>query len=241
MPNESGEWIMKGLGWDDPYRIRTADELINYINQVGFLPLFANEVPGFSCEDHVFAGSWWSGNPQEDPWEWRHIIAESGKVAYGKFFNKKAGYISLEWLPVFANYRRDGYDFDARWEDGLGSHRAKKIIDLFETNDELFSYEIKKFAGFGKEGEKNFEGTATELQMQTYLVTKDFRRRKKKSDGSEYGWPVSVYTTPEKMWGYGLISSSYNEEPSDSLARIINRVKEEYPWADEKDIKRVIK
>ena len=36
-----------------------------------------------------------------------------GKVAYGKFFDKKAGFISLEWLPYFANYRRSGYDFDA--------------------------------------------------------------------------------------------------------------------------------
>ena len=44
---------MRGLDWDDPFRIRTWRELINYINQVGFLPLFANEVPGFSVEDHV--------------------------------------------------------------------------------------------------------------------------------------------------------------------------------------------
>ena len=44
---------------------------------------------------------------------WREIIARSGKVAYGKFFDKKAGFISVEWLPVFANYRRDGDDFDA--------------------------------------------------------------------------------------------------------------------------------
>ena len=28
------------------------------------------------------------------------------------------GFISKKWLPVFANYRRDGYDFDALYEDG---------------------------------------------------------------------------------------------------------------------------
>lgn len=48
MPNESGEWIMRGVDWDDPLRIRTPEELINYIDQVGFLPLFANELPGLS-------------------------------------------------------------------------------------------------------------------------------------------------------------------------------------------------
>ena len=36
MANEGGEWIMKGLDWNDPYRIRSWHELINWINQVGF-------------------------------------------------------------------------------------------------------------------------------------------------------------------------------------------------------------
>ena len=44
MANEGGEWIMIGLEWDNPYRIRSWRELINWINEIGFLPLFANEV-----------------------------------------------------------------------------------------------------------------------------------------------------------------------------------------------------
>ena len=54
-----------------------------------------------------------------DPWIWRTVAAGSGEVAYGKLFDNKAGFVSLEWLPVFANWRRDGYDFDARWDDGV--------------------------------------------------------------------------------------------------------------------------
>ena len=42
MSNEHGSWIMKGLGWHDPYRIRSWQELVNWIDEVGFLPLFAN-------------------------------------------------------------------------------------------------------------------------------------------------------------------------------------------------------
>ena len=34
----------------------------------------------------------------------------------------------MEWLPVFANYRRDGYDFDALYEDGKAPLKHKKII-----------------------------------------------------------------------------------------------------------------
>ena len=97
----------------------------------------------------------------------------------------------MKWLPYFINYRRDGYDFDALWDDEKASIRQKKIMDLFENHEELFSAEIKKIAGFGKNGEKNFEGTVTELQMKTYLMMRDFRKKRNKAD-FEYGWPVAV-------------------------------------------------
>ena len=164
MANEGGTWIMYGVDEDDSYCIHTVEQLIEYINEIGFLPLFKNEIPGFSVEERTVPHYWWSGDQERDPWEWREIIARSGKVAYGKFFNKKAGFISLEWLPYFANLRRDGYDFDALWDDEKASIRQKKIMDLFEKNEELFSAEIKQMAGFGKNGEKNFEGTICKSQ-----------------------------------------------------------------------------
>ena len=132
MANEGGTWIMKGLDWDDPYRIRSWRELINWINEVGFLPLFANEVPGFSAEEHVSPLFWWTGDPEQDPWEWREIIPATGEVAYGKFFNNKTGFISREWFPYFTNARRDGYDFDAAWDDELVQRRYKAIMDICE-------------------------------------------------------------------------------------------------------------
>ena len=110
MAIENGEWIMRGLDWDDPSRIQTWEELIDYIDEVGFLPLFKNEIDGFSAEENTSDLYWWSGDSDQDPWEWRKLIARSGQVAYGKFFGKKAGFISKEWFPHFANYRRDSYD-----------------------------------------------------------------------------------------------------------------------------------
>ena len=95
MANEGGEWIMKGLDWDNPFRIRSWRELVNWINEVGFLPLFANEATGFSAEEHVSPLYWWTGDPEQDPWQWREIIPASGEVAYGKFFHNKAGFITL--------------------------------------------------------------------------------------------------------------------------------------------------
>ena len=183
MGNESGTWIMYGVSREDPECIHTVDEAVEYINKEGFLPLFKNEIPGFSLEERTAPEYWWSGDPKSDPWEWREIIARSGKVAYGKFFDKKAGFISKQWFPYFANFRRDGYDFDALWDDEKASIRQKKIMDFYleeNAEAEYFSSELKKKAGFGKGGEKGFDGVITALQMQTYLCVRDFRQRKNK-------------------------------------------------------------
>lgn len=56
MANENGTWIMKGLSWDDPYRIRTWQELVNWVDEIGFLPLFANDITGFSVTPHRITG-----------------------------------------------------------------------------------------------------------------------------------------------------------------------------------------
>ena len=42
MGNESGTWIMYGVSREDPECIHTVDEAVEYINKVGFLPLFKN-------------------------------------------------------------------------------------------------------------------------------------------------------------------------------------------------------
>lgn len=249
MSVENGEWTIHGMEWDNPYRIRTWQELVNWINEIGFLPLFGNEVEGFSAEEHTSPDYWWTGNRQEDPWEWREIIAAGGQVAYGKFFGNKAGFISLEWLPCFANYRRNGYDFNARYQDGLASRREKEIMDFFIREDKdgdmvfkderILSTDLKKAAGFGKGGEKNYSGVVTGLQMQTYLVIRDFVRRRNKR-GVEYGMAVSVLLPPESIWGYDKVTAAYSEKPGKSWDRIFRHVKKMYPGADEKSIQRLI-
>ena len=240
MANESGEWIMHGLDWEDPLRIRSWQELVGWIDEIGFLPLFKNEIEGFSAEEHVSPLFWWTGDPLQDPWEWREIIAKSGQAAYGKFFNKKAGFVSRECFPLLANYRRDGYDFDARWDDELASLRSKKLMDPFEIHEELPSYELKKIAGYGKDGEKNFDGEIANLQMQTYLVIRRFSRKKNKK-GQEYGMAASVYCKPEQLWGREAVVSAYEEDPEVSLEKICARIREHFPHATKEQILRLIK
>ena len=239
MAIENGEWIMRGLDWDDPARIQSWEELIDWIDEIGFLPLFKNEVDGFSAEENTADLFWRTDDPEQDPCEWRCLIARSGKVAYGKFFGGKAGFISKAWFHHFANWRRDGYDFDSRWDEELASMRQKRIMNCFDGQEEWFSFVLKRQAGFGKEGEKNFEGTITDLQMGGYLLIRDFRQRINKK-GFPYGWPISVYTTPEALWGYDYIASAYSMDPMESKALIYEQIQKNFPDASQEELDAVL-
>ena len=233
-------WVMRGTDWHDPERLRSPEDLVNRVRDLGFLPLFRNSVPGFSVEEMTFAPDWWTGNEQIDPWEWRRLLADGAQVAYGKFFDRKAGFLSLEWLPVFANWRRDGYDFDALWDDEKAPFRFKKIMDCFAEKPEWFSFDLRHRAGFGKGGEKNFEGVVTELMMRTYLTVRDFRCRTNR-EGKPYGWHVAVYTTPESLWGTEAVSACYGEAPAASRERVYARAREICPWAAEEQLRGLLK
>lgn len=239
MAKENGEWILYGKERNDPARIGSTDELVALIDRVGFLPLFKNRAAGFSVEEFTSAEDWWTGDEKSDPWEWRIAIAQSGAAAYGKFFEGKAGFVSAAWFPRFANFRRDGYDFDSLADEGKARNRWKKLMQPFTQAERLRSYELKALAGFGKGGEANFEGTATDLQMRTYLIARDFRRRLN-AKGMEYGWPVTVYATPESLFGYRAVSSAYAEEPSVSREAILAHLRACFPQANGEDLAAVL-
>lgn len=239
MENEFDRWIMRGLPETDPNCVHNFDELTELIGRVGFLPLFRNEIEGFSIEEYAPPHYWWTGNPERDPWEWRKEAARSHEMAYGKFFGGKAGVISKDWLQIFLSYRRNGYDFEALWYAGQAQFRQKKVMDCLTGVPELSGWQIKREAGFGKGGEKNFEGTITSLQHQLYVVISDFRPKKNKY-GFDYGWDVSIYARPEAIWGEPFVMDSYRETPSRAYTEIREWVQTLYPGTNDEQLNALI-
>ena len=88
----------------------------------------------------------------------------------------KAVFISRKWFPDFANYRREGYDFDARYEDGLTSFRDKELYELVDANAPALSKKLKKLGGYRKGGKKGFDSIITRLQAQCYVVISVHRK-----------------------------------------------------------------
>jgi hypothetical protein len=240
MLTTDGNWIMEGKSSEDDSRLKSSKELSDYINKVGFLPLFKNEILGFSVEELTDSTAWFGENSTLDPWCWRQVIAAEGEIAYGKLFRNKAGFISKEWYPIFASFRRDGYDFDSRYEDGLASVREKKIMDVLMESPQLASNEIKSYAGFSKGGEKGFDTTMTSLQMKTYVTVREFIRKKNKQ-GEEYGWPVAVLSRSEQLFGEEYVRSCYDKNRDELEKMIVNHVVELSPSSDRKDIIKFIR
>ena len=60
--------------------IKTKSDLINAINEYGFIPFFENSIPGFSIEEHISPDCWWhSETGQWSAWEWKGpVINETG-------------------------------------------------------------------------------------------------------------------------------------------------------------------
>ena len=140
-------------------QLHSADDLIATVEQYGFLPFFRNEIPGFSVEE-LCPPELWFADDADGPWEWKGPAARSGKCLYGKLFNKKAGFVSREWIPDFANFRRDGYDFDARWDDGLASYKDKELYETIADEGRILSKRLKEVRNYRKGGKPYGWGVA---------------------------------------------------------------------------------
>ncbi len=222
-----------------PYEfyIKTKEDLIDAVRKYGFVPLFAKRIEGFSVEEHVSPSVWFSG--EEGVWEWKGPVIRECGCAYGKLIEKKAAFVSREWFPDLANYRREGYDFDARYDDELASYRDKELYDLLEGNAPILSKLLKEKGNYGKDGKKGFDTIITRLQTQCYVTISDFVYETDRN-GRKRGWGVAEYSTPERFFGGSFRETVYDRTPEESWLRIFDHLKKLFPDADEDEIEDVI-
>lgn len=218
------------------FSIHSLSDLSQMVREWGFLPLLKNKIPGFSVEEHTPPELWFADNT-DGPWEWKGPVIKETGCAYGKFFQGRAGFISAEWFPDFANYRRDGYDFDARYEDGLARRQDKMVYDILAGSPSLLSKEWRRLAGIPKRGE--FDSIVSRLQMQGYVTTIDFEYAKDRH-GNSYGWGLARYAVPEEHFEDTFTGHVYDREPEESKKKIREYLRSMLPQAAEKQIDGII-
>lgn len=220
------------------FTIRSKEDIIKAIEKFGFLPYFANSIEGFSIQEHIQPKYWFGST--EGAWEWKGPIIRETNCAYGKFFERKAVYVSREWFADLANYRRDGYDFDARFDDGLAPLRDKELFDLITANEPVLSKDLKHIGDYVKGGKKGFESVITKLQEQCYVLISDFVYERD-SKGNAYGWGVAEYSTPEVFLGESFTQNVYKRSPHESYLRLKEHLASLLPQATEKQIERLLR
>lgn len=226
------------MSQDLDFMIGKKADIIQAVERFGFLPFFTNSIPGFSIEEHTDPKIWFSD--EAGLWEWKGpIIRESG-CAYGKFFERKAAFVSKEWFPDLANYRRDGYDFDARFEDELASYQDKRLYELVEANAPILSKQVKELGNYKKDGNKGFDTCITRLQSQCYIVISDFVYLTDKK-GKQYGWGVAEYSTPERFMGSDFRERVYNKSPKESYERIFAHLRKLLPDVSEETLRKFLR
>lgn len=216
--------------------IHTQTDLMQIIGEMGFLPLLDSGIRGFSADEMadedccyvVFPEGGWEWKL----WEWKGSVITEGGFVYGKFFDKKAGFISKEWWPDFMNYRR------SRMQKPEEGSIEDMVLMTLRENGSMVTRELRNACGFtGKNMRSRFDSFITKLQMGTFIVTEDFVYPVDKH-GNQYGWGLSLLTTPESL--YGKESCSCERTPAESYQRIFEHFREILPEANDKQIKRLI-
>ena len=191
--------------------ITSMEEIIACIRKNGFLSFNICFLKGFSLEEQCDQAFFKKRIPEE----WIGIFGENG-IACGRFFDGRMSLITKEWFPVFANYRRDGYDFDALFDEGKTSYVYKRIMDHFPEEgyeSVLSGKELRCMSGF--EAGTLYEDILTDLEYQTYLIRRNGR--------------TIMYGTPEGLFGYDHVRSLYREDPLVSGKKIAMDLFQRYP------------
>ena len=225
--------------------IRSKEDVVRNVDEIGFLPFFKNHIEGFSLEEIVEPEFWYDsfgdGKLKWQAWSWREEIALDKSAIYGKFFCGKAGFIAKEYFLDFCNYRRQGYDYDALYDEGFMKRSDKEIVDYLSRSGPILTSQMKKELGFGKDGKKGFDSIINRLQMQTYIGVTEFRYKVASKTRETYGWGVAVIDTAENCWGKELCTAAYKCDPDESLDRLLGKLSCSLPNYSHASLMKLIK
>lgn len=215
------------------------------VTELGFLPFFRCGIRGLSVAEMTPSELWFS-QEQDGPWEWKGPVIREGHCAYGKMFNKKAGFVSLQWLPRLINYRRSLHL--ARTEDIAALDDL--VLQTIEAEGSATTPQLRSLLGIGHQRggayepveaevanvKISLEPILTRLMMETRIVISNFEYNTDRH-GNAYGWGIARYATPESMYGNLPLPE---EEPQTSRKIMINHLQQLFPKASESMLLKLI-
>lgn len=176
------------------YKVKTYDEAIKVIEEIGLLPL-APLIPDFPSLNSITAKDSWHSETEDDPWIWRTKFSTDGVASYGKFMKKKSILVSRKLLP----YVKKVLGFDESIEDrhfnGLVSKEAYNLYKIISAEEGIDTRMLRSKAELKeKEKKKIFENALLELQGTMDIVISGIEERLN-VDGEKNGWSSTAFET----------------------------------------------
>lgn len=217
-------------------KIHNCPELMETIDRFGFLPLLDGGVEGFSADAMVAADCRYrvldDGGWEWPLWEWKGPAVTEGHYAYGKFFDSKAGFVTMEWWPDLYNWRRHRHPTPA--DDSIEG----TILEILHVNGSMITRELRAACGFtGAKMRSRFDSYVTRLQAACRIVTEDFVYPTDRH-GNQYGWGWALLNTPERLFGHEACLC--DRSPEESHDRILAHLQKLLPYASEAQLDKII-
>lgn len=214
--------------------VRNASEAADFVVQSGMLPFLKNDLQGFSLEDHVPDGWFASDDHDLNPWYWRYSFVLDNQIAYGKFFNRKLGFVSKGLFGDFVNVKRQGRSAEQFFEEGIISAEAYSLYEALFGGAVKSSIELRDELGFKR---SVVDRALAELMNETLIVILDFQRRTGRN-GRPYGWPIAYYGRPEDEFGEDVVFC--NRTPDHSWQRLLKSSRKLTTVCDENLLAKVL-
>ena len=216
--------------------VHNCSEMMDVISRMGMLPLLDGEVAGFSADAMVSPDCRYmvkeDGGWEWRLWKWKGTLITDGRFAYGKFFDSKAGFMTMEWWPDFCNWRR------SRHPEPDADSVERAILDTLQCNGNMITRDLRAACGFdGARMRGKFDSYVTRLQMSCRVVIEDFVYPTDRQ-GRPYGWGWALLTTPEALFGRDACRCS--RSPEESRDRLVRHLGTLLPHATSRQLEKLV-
>ena len=198
------------------------------IREVGIIPFFKSDIPGYSIKELTLPEFWFDGEGDTlGPWDWKIECLESGDIAYGKYLcGNKAAFATMPFYRELMNLRRATTQPD---KDG------QKIMEYLAQRGSITIKEVRALLGVKKGAA---DAAIAKLQHQCRVVTGVIERVYRGPEQTYNGWQVSYFCTSESLFEDALQTNHTPEESQEFLTDHITKL---FPEATHKQLLKVLR
>ncbi len=184
----------KGDNKSMEYKVKTYEEALDVIEEIGLLPL-ATLIPDLPSLNTITLPEYWHSESEFDPWIWRTKFSTDGVAAYGKFIKKKSVLISRHLLPYVKKVLGYTESVEERYFNGTVSKEALDIYRIIRQAEGIDTRALRVKAGLKEKDKKRvFDNALLELQESMDIVISGIQE-KKNAEGEKNGWSSTAFET----------------------------------------------